>query len=98
MFKFPRERITWDEAKNTSNRAKHAVRFEEALDVFADPWAIYAFDTDHSASEDRYRVVGIGGKLRILLVVFAVREPDHLRIISARKATRLEQQAYEKSR
>lgn len=95
MFRFPREKITWDDAKAASNLRKHGVGFEEAVEVFRDESALYSYDEAHSEREDRYRVIGTGERLRVLLVVFAVREADRIRLISARKATKGEQRRYE---
>ena len=37
-------RFEWDEAKAKSNARKHGVRFEEAMKVFADPYALVEQD------------------------------------------------------
>lgn len=85
----------WDEKKNESNRKKHGVWFEEALQVFDDPFALRF--NDEGYSEGRFILIGSSGSYRVLLVVFCEREQGEvLRIISARKGTKKEIAAYEK--
>lgn len=90
-------RFEWDEAKNRSNTRKHGVSFEEAQTVFLDDHAIRFDDPDHSGDEDRFLMLGISFRLRILIVCHCYRESDRvIRIISARKATRSETRNYER--
>ncbi len=90
-------RFEWDEAKNRSNMRKHGVSFEEAQTVFLDDHAIRFYDPDHSGDEDRFLMMGIGFKLRVVIVCHCYRESDRvIRIISARKATRSETRTYER--
>jgi uncharacterized DUF497 family protein len=85
----------WDLQKNTSNRRKHGISFEEAQTVFADEYALFMSDPDHSIEEDRFILLGLSANLRILVVCHCYRESDDvIRIISARKATRSEQKQY----
>jgi uncharacterized DUF497 family protein len=83
----------WDTAKAAANVRKHGVSFEEAASVFLDPAAITFLDPD-SQEEDRGITIGRSGQGRILFVAHTERE-DRLRIISARRATRQEQEQYE---
>ena len=86
----------WDPAKALSNATKHGVTFEEAQSVFFDDRAIQFWDSPHSEKEDRFLMLGLSYKLRILLVVHCFRETDStIRIISARRANRYEQQRFE---
>ena len=87
-------KFEWDDAKATTNIEKHGVSFEEAVEVFYDPKAIEKFDVFHSAEEDRFVLIGLSSR-RLLSVVYAERENEIIRIISARKATKLEQNEYE---
>lgn len=88
-------RFTWDAAKSTQNRRKHGVSFEEAQTVFYDDYAQLAPDPDHSMEEDRFILLGRSNQMRLLIVCHCYRESDSvIRIISARKATKKEQQAY----
>ena len=85
----------WDEAKNTANKRKHGVSFEEAQTVFLDERSVRYFDPDHSADEDRFLMLGMSWKLRVLIVCHCFRVDDSLiRIISARKADRKEARDY----
>ena len=90
-------RFSWDMKKATANRQKYDVSFEEAQTVFADVHALRIFDPDHSDEEDRFVLLGLSSVPRLLVVCHCYRENDDLiRIISARKATRSEREAYEK--
>ena len=84
----------WNLIKERLNIAKHGVDFEEAKSVFADEFALVLFDEDHSNDEERFLILGMSQKERILLVVHCYRENDTIRIISARKATKNETKQY----
>ena len=58
----------WNETKNKANIQKHGVSFEEAKSVFFDEFALLIADPDHSESEDRFVLLGLSAKLRLLLV------------------------------
>jgi uncharacterized protein len=85
----------WDKNKNRENIKKHSVSFEEAKTVFFDENARLISDPEHSINEERFIILGISNKLRILIVVHAYKENDDIiRIISARKATKSEIRYY----
>lgn len=87
----------WDEAKNRKNKRTHGVSFEEAQTVFLDENAIRFFDPDHSEEEDRFIMLGVSFKLRVLVVCHCYRENDEvIRLISARKADKEECKNYER--
>ncbi len=87
--------FAWDETKDRENRRKHGVSFEEARTVFYDEHAERFFDPDHSGQEDRFLMLGMSLRLRVLVVCHCYRGSDSvIRIISARKATRGEQADY----
>jgi len=89
--------IEWDDGKNTLNKRKHRVSFEEALTVFADDHALLLPDPDHSTEEDRFILIGFSASLRMLVVCHCYRRSEEIiRIISARKATKLERADYTK--
>ena len=91
----PGLRFEWDERKAVQNRRKHGVSFEEAITVFVDDHALLIDDPDHSRDEDRFVLLGLGARLRTLVVVHCYRKADEvIRIISARKATRKERGLY----
>jgi len=85
----------WDEAKSVLNRKKHGISFEEAQTVFSDEQALLIHDPENLQKEDRFILLGLSSKLRILIVSHCYRKSDErIRIISARKATRSEQKEY----
>lgn len=91
----PDLRFAWDPTKDSQNRRKHRVSFAEAETVFVDEHALLIDDPEHSTAEDRFILLGLSAKLRILVVAHAYREDQGLiRIISARKATRRERDIY----
>ena len=47
----------WDEKKNTLNRKKHGISFEEAQTIFADENALLIHDPDHSLGENRFILI-----------------------------------------
>lgn len=88
-------RFGWDPRKASSNEKKHGVSFEEAQSVFFDEQALLLEDPQPRHEEERFVLLGLSASLRILVVIHALREEDVIRIISARKATRLETREYE---
>ena len=85
----------WDESKASINKKKHKVSFEEARTVFLDSNARLMPDPDHSENEDRFILLGISEKLRLLVVCHCYRKTNKIiRIISARKADRSEEKQY----
>lgn len=86
----------WDPRKNTENRRKHGVSFEEAETVFTDEHALLIDDPDHSTTEDRFVLLGLSSRFRVLLVVHSYHEKDAvIRIISARRAIKAERARYD---
>jgi uncharacterized DUF497 family protein len=87
--------FSWDARKAMQNLQKHKVSFEEAATVFYDENAIEFFDTDHSINEERFLMLGLSGRLHIMVVCYCLRKKDsEIRIISARKATKKEEKVY----
>ena len=87
----------WDERKHAENNRKHGVSFDEARTVFHDDRALHIADPDHSDDEDRFVLIGMSLSLRTLVVCHCYREDDEIiRIISARKANRMERGDYER--
>jgi uncharacterized DUF497 family protein len=86
-----------DEAKAKSNLIKHAISFEEAKSVFFDEFAVQFYDDSNSQlEEDRFLLLGMSNASNILLICHCERNGGEvIRIISARKATKLERQHYE---
>jgi uncharacterized DUF497 family protein len=86
----------WDENKNISNQKKHdGVTFEEAKTVFADELARLIQDPGHSVGEERFILMGLSSRLKLLLVSHCEVNSETIRIISARKADKSERKQYE---
>jgi uncharacterized DUF497 family protein len=87
----------WDEGKYFSNYLKHWVRFEDAKEVWADPFSIEIDDFENPELEVRFIRIGHSYLKGILFVVFCERENgDVIRIISARRATKSVRKKYER--
>jgi uncharacterized DUF497 family protein len=84
----------WDENKNSINKKKHGVSFQEAKTVFYDTNARVSFDDNHSLDEERFIILGMSSKLNLLIVCHCYRKDDKIRIFSARKATKREKEQY----
>jgi len=89
----PEREFEWDETKAAENSARHSgVTFESAKGVFRDPRAIEFIDNRYDYGEERLVLIGMS-QGEVLTVVYTERE-DRARIISARRATRLEADEY----
>jgi len=80
----------WNKLKAMANKRKHGISFEEAQTICYDENAVLFDDPDHSQSEDRFIMLGMSYKLRVLVVSHCEKHGDVIRIISARKAGRYE--------
>ncbi len=88
-------RFSWDPRKAKSNLQKHGVSFEEAETVFFDEHALLIDDPEASATEDRFVLLGLSVKTRMLLGCHCLREDSQLiRIISARRPNKSEEREY----
>jgi uncharacterized DUF497 family protein len=86
----------WDDEKARSNERKHGITFDEAKSAFYDDCAKVINDDVHSDDEDRFILLGLSSKLRVLVVIHCYRENEEIiRLISARKATKSEIHQYE---
>ncbi len=91
--------LEWNEDKNLRNKTKHGISFETAALVFDDPNHLSIQDRFEDG-EERWQTLGQVNNLVIILVAHTVRienSDEIIRIISARKATRVERQYYEKT-
>ena len=87
--------FSWDDRKARENLRKHGVPFEEAVTAFSDENARLMHDPKHSQDEDRFVLLGISSKLRILIICHVYRQDEkEIRIISVRKADRDERKQY----
>jgi uncharacterized protein len=84
----------WDPKKAAANAKKHGVTFDEAATAFNDPFGLVVDDPRHSVGEPRAALLAYSQQRRLLAVMFTERH-DRIRLISARKATRRENRAYE---
>ncbi|MFQ5982658.1 MAG: BrnT family toxin [Woeseiaceae bacterium] len=85
----------WHRRKSAENRKKHGVSFEEAKSAFLDENARLIPDPEHSDDDDRFVLLGLSSRLRLLVVVHCYQDNvDVIRIISARKADRSEHRQY----
>jgi uncharacterized protein len=84
----------WNKNKEESNLEKHGVKFEEAAEVFFDPF--YQLGDATANDEKRDLIIGYSLSSRLLLVVY-VERGKRTRIISARPATRNERKLYEQA-
>jgi uncharacterized DUF497 family protein len=84
-------KVSWDDAKNVANQRRHGVSFEEASELFTSGVDyLEIFDADHSVEEDRF--IAIGPIRRgLILIVWTERDEETIRLISARWATKSEQ-------
>jgi uncharacterized DUF497 family protein len=86
------EDFEWDEIKASENYAKHGVSAESARAVFKDVFAVEELDDREDYDEERYTIVGMS-EGTLLFVAYTLRE-TRIRLISARRATRHEQDDY----
>lgn len=90
----------WDENKNTINKAKHSISFETAALVFDDENHKSVL-SEYIDGEERWQTIGKIGGVLVLLVAHTYRSDstgaETIRIISARKATKVERRSYEKA-
>jgi len=85
-------KFVWEKKKNAKNKRKHGVPFERAEKVFYDPRCVVMFDKEHSIFEDRWMAIGFSD-MALLSVIFTERD-GFVRIISARKADKDEEEDY----
>ena len=90
-------RFEWDETKNLINQEKHKISFEEAKTIFYDIEALVIDDPEHSEEEERFIILGFSRAANLLVVCHCYKETETvIRIISARKATKMETKYYKK--
>ncbi len=87
----------WDENKNRINQKKHGISFDEASSVFYDDLAILFDDPEHSQEEERFILLGMSEAANVCIVCHCYRASETvIRIISARKATKKEEERYDR--
>ena len=89
----------WDDKKNAANIKKHGISFEEAAEVFDDPFHISLLNERFDYNEERWITLGstLNGKIIVIGHIYSLRENDeeYIRIITARMATKKEREKYE---
>src|SRR5882757_3517389 len=85
--------FVWNEAKAEANIQKHAISFEEAVTVFDDPF--FKLQDASRNDERRDAAIGFSATGRLLTVVHIEAEGDHIRLISARRASAPEESLYD---
>jgi uncharacterized DUF497 family protein len=92
-FQLGGEHFVWNHEKAASNKSKHGISFEEAAEVFIDPFV--EFITADVDGEDREAALGFTFGHSLLYVINIERPDGSIRLISARKATASERSFYE---
>ena len=82
----------WRNAKARANLQDHGIAFQQAVKAFRDPFAIERIDDREDYGEERINRIGMCEGV-ILHVTYTERS-EKVRIISARRATRDEQDDY----
>ena len=89
-------RIEWDPAKARSNLGKHGISSSDVEPAFYDEFALSMPDP-FSIAEERFVLVGCDALSRVLTIAYTHRG-EHIRVISARPATKAERRTYEKGK
>ena len=90
-------RFEWDPGKAEANLQAHGVSFAEAVTALEDDFALTREDPD-AVEEPRFVTLGLSNLANLLVVVYAYREPDVIRVISAWKANKRQRELYEEAR
>jgi uncharacterized DUF497 family protein len=83
--------------KADANLRTHGISFAEAVTVLQDAFALTREDPD-AVEEQRFVTLGLSDEANLLVVVYAYREPDIIRVLSAWRANRRQKELYEKGR
>ena len=90
-------RFEWDPRKAEGNLRTHGVSFAEAVTVLEDDFALTREDPD-ATDEPRFVTLGLSSWGNLLVVVYAYRRADIIRLISAWKANQRQRVRYEEGR
>jgi uncharacterized DUF497 family protein len=95
MYRQESRVYTWNDEKNRENKRKHGFYLSEITDVFDDPHLFELYDSAHfSVDDERYICIGCLRDTAILYVVTADTQQNNTQIISARRVTPKEENAY----
>lgn len=90
-------KFEWDDDKARANQRKHGISFEEATQAFRDTLAVVEIDDSEDYGEERLILIGMADN-GLLMVVHTDRsydeETQRIRLISARRATKHEEDHY----
>ena len=86
------EQFEWDDDKAAENWRDHGNTFDKAVKAFGDPFAIERIDEREAYGEERCNLLGMCEGV-ILHLTYTERS-ERIRIISARRAERYEQDDY----
>jgi uncharacterized protein len=89
---FMNKRFGWRAEKAASNWRDHGVTFDQGARAIDDPFAVEWIDDREAYGEERINLLGMSDGV-ILHVTYTERD-DRIWIISARRATRHEQDHY----
>lgn len=93
-------KFEWDENKNQANREKHGISFETARLVFDDAHCLLVLERIE-AGEERWHAIGMILKTAVVITVVHPHRTEGcqeiIRIISARRATKQEENDYAES-
>lgn len=85
----------WDEQKNRANVRKHGLDFADAWEIFEGPM-LTVLDDRQEYGEERW--IGLGLlRARVVVMIYAERGDETIRIISLRKALTHERSRYEQA-
>jgi len=88
-------RFEWDEAKRKANIAEHGIDFRDVPEMFT---SLMLVAPDARKDHGETRKIGFGIiRGRLMAVAFTEREPNSIRIISARKANKREEAHYQEA-
>lgn len=88
-------RFEWDETKRKANIAKHGIDFPDVSEMFS---SLMLVGPDSRKDYGETRKIGFGFiRGRLMVVAFTEREPNSIRIISARKANKREEAYYQEA-
>ena len=88
-------KFEYDENKSKTNKSKHGIDFEEANELWKDPYS-FELSSIQSEDEDRFLVLGrISSKNYTSIITY---RDDVIRIISVRRSRQKEIELYESIR
>ena len=96
VYELEEQIFEWNRGKHLSNIRKHGITFKVAAKAFFDPKAVILDDEEHSQDEERFILIGMSERDKILTVCHCYRsDGDVVRIISARPPNKYEKQVYD---